>query len=213
MDAGRNASPPMERHVSKHRAVRRHRSSSLRRQQSFVAAAIFAAVTGTVVMASETDAWAADSGVSWDSIASCEAGGNWHIVDKTGTYLGGLQFTLSTWHANGGTGNPANASRETQIAVAERILATQGIARGLQNWPVCGKRAWSGAPAARHAATPSVPKQSPQNGTYTVVSGDALGSIAAKLGLSGGWKALHAANSSTVSDPSLIFPGQQLRLP
>ncbi|MGV2591211.1 UNVERIFIED_CONTAM: transglycosylase family protein, partial [Mycobacterium avium subsp. hominissuis] len=40
---------------------------------------------------------------------------------------GGLQFTSSTWHANGGSGSPAGASREEQIRVAENVLHSQGI--------------------------------------------------------------------------------------
>jgi hypothetical protein len=79
---------------------------------------------------------AASSGVDWDAIARCESGGNWGISTGNGFY-GGLQFTLSTWHSNGGVGNPANASLERQIAVAERVLVSQGIGA----WPVCGKRA------------------------------------------------------------------------
>ncbi|MBV9140237.1 MAG: transglycosylase family protein [Pseudonocardiales bacterium] len=79
---------------------------------------------------------AAASGVNWDAIARCESGGNWAISTGNGFY-GGLQFTLSTWRANGGVGNPANASREQQITVAERVLRTQGIGA----WPVCGKHA------------------------------------------------------------------------
>lgn len=77
----------------------------------------------------------AASDVDWDAIAACESGGNWHISTGNGFY-GGLQFTMSTWHAYGGSGNPAAASREQQIAVAERILAGQGIGA----WPVCGHR-------------------------------------------------------------------------
>ena len=51
-------------------------------------------------------------------------------------YYGGLQFTMGTWHANGGTGSPQHASREEQIRVAENVLRTQGIGA----WPVCGRR-------------------------------------------------------------------------
>jgi hypothetical protein len=73
--------------------------------------------------------------VNWDAIAQCESGGNWGISTGNG-FLGGLQFTSSTWHANGGSGSPANASREEQIRVAENVLHTQGI----HAWPVCGRR-------------------------------------------------------------------------
>jgi outer membrane biosynthesis protein TonB len=73
--------------------------------------------------------------VNWDAIASCESGGNWGISTGNG-YSGGLQFTPSTWRANGGSGSASGASREEQIRVAENVLRTQGIGA----WPVCGRR-------------------------------------------------------------------------
>ena len=73
--------------------------------------------------------------VNWDAIAQCESGGNWATSTGNG-FSGGLQFTSSTWHANGGSGSAANASRDEQIRVAENVLHTQGIGA----WPVCGRR-------------------------------------------------------------------------
>ncbi|MCV7412070.1 Resuscitation-promoting factor RpfE [Mycobacterium florentinum] len=73
--------------------------------------------------------------VNWDAIAQCESGGNWGISTGNG-YSGGLQFTQSTWRANGGSGSAASASREEQIRVAENVLHSQGIGA----WPVCGRR-------------------------------------------------------------------------
>ncbi|KAA1249287.1 transglycosylase family protein [Mycobacterium simiae] len=73
--------------------------------------------------------------VNWDAIAQCESGGNWAINTGNG-YSGGLQFTAGTWHANGGSGSAAGASREEQIRVAENVLRSQGIGA----WPVCGRR-------------------------------------------------------------------------
>ncbi|MGA8547165.1 MAG: transglycosylase family protein, partial [Mycobacterium sp.] len=70
----------------------------------------------------------------WDAVAGCEAGGNWTINTGNG-YHGGLQFSQGTWAAHGGgqfAASANQASREQQIAVAERVLATQG--RGA--WPV-----------------------------------------------------------------------------
>ena len=72
----------------------------------------------------------------WDSIAQCESGGNWAANTGNG-YYGGLQFNLSTWQAYGGTGLPSSASRETQIAIAEKVRAASG---GYGAWPVCGSR-------------------------------------------------------------------------
>lgn len=72
----------------------------------------------------------------WDQVARCESGGNWGINTGNG-YHGGVQFSSSTWAAHGGgeyAPSAELATREQQIAVAERVLATQG--RGA--WPVCG---------------------------------------------------------------------------
>jgi LysM repeat protein len=62
-------------------------------------------------------------GTVWDRLAQCESGGNWSIDTGNG-YGGGLQFSQGTWEANGGTGNPADASREEQIRVAENVVAS-----------------------------------------------------------------------------------------
>jgi len=72
------------------------------------------------------------SGSVWDKLAECESGGNWSINTGNG-YYGGLQFSLSTWRAYGGTGMPHEASREEQIAVAKRVQADQGWGA----WPAC----------------------------------------------------------------------------
>ena len=70
------------------------------------------------------------------------------------------------------------------------------------------------APVAEYTA-PAAPVQqaAPAAGTYTVQAGDTLGTIANKLGVNGGWQALFAANSGTVADANLIFPGQVLNIP
>jgi len=49
-------------------------------------------------------------------------------------------------------------------------------------------------------------------GSYVVQSGDTLSLIARAQGVSGGWRALYDANRGVVSDPNLIYPGQQLVL-
>jgi len=90
---------------------------------------------GSVVLASQA---AAATDGEWDQVARCESGGNWTINTGNG-YQGGLQFSAGTWAAHGGGQfAPAAhlASREQQIAVAERVLAAQG--RGA--WPSCGHR-------------------------------------------------------------------------
>ena len=70
----------------------------------------------------------------WDRIAACESGGNWAANTGNG-YYGGLQFSLGTWQAYGGSGLPSNASREQQIAIASKVRDASG---GYGAWPVCG---------------------------------------------------------------------------
>ena len=72
----------------------------------------------------------------WDRLAQCESGGNWAINTGNG-YYGGLQFSLGTWRAYGGTGLPSNASRATQIAIATKLRNASG---GYGAWPGCAAR-------------------------------------------------------------------------
>jgi uncharacterized protein YabE (DUF348 family) len=71
----------------------------------------------------------------WDKIAQCESGGNWATNTGNG-YYGGLQFSLGTWQAYGGSGLPSNASRLTQIAIATKIRNASG---GYGAWPACSQ--------------------------------------------------------------------------
>lgn len=81
----------------------------------------------------------AASGDVWEKVAACESTSNWHINSGNG-YFGGLQFTRSTWAAYGGADYAPRAdlaSRDQQIAVAEKVLKGQGPGA----WPVCSSRA------------------------------------------------------------------------
>ena len=68
----------------------------------------------------------------WDQLAQCESGGDWSTNTGNG-YSGGLQFSPDTWAAYGGQGDASQATREEQIAVAERVQAAQGWGA----WPSC----------------------------------------------------------------------------
>ena len=47
--------------------------------------------------------------------------------------------------------------------------------------------------------------------TYTVQAGDNLSKIGAKYGIS--WNAIFEANKDIISDPDMIHPGQELKIP
>ncbi|MCP3756588.1 peptidoglycan DD-metalloendopeptidase family protein [Streptomyces sp. TBY4] len=161
---------------------------------------------------------------TWDKVAQCESTNDWSINTGNG-YYGGLQFSSSTWAEFGGRQYAPQANQATkaqQIAVAEKVLATQGPGA----WPSCGKLAGlqRGGPApeapakgtgtstanknAEAPAAPAAPKSQGAN-SYTVASGDTLGTIGSELGVS--WQTLYSENRSVIgSDPDVIFPGQRL---
>ncbi|THA71093.1 LysM peptidoglycan-binding domain-containing protein [Streptomyces sp. A0958] len=178
----------------------------------------------------------------WDKVAACESTGNWHINTGNG-YFGGLQFTRSTWAAYGGTVYAPRAdlaTREQQIAIAEKVLKGQGPGA----WPVCSGKAGLAqggdtpdvSPQSERTAQVTTPKKpdsaslpprkaqtKPAAATpthvpgkresYTVTPGDSLSGIVVDRHLDGGWQRLYAANRTVVGDdPDLIFPGQRLSL-
>ena len=172
----------------------------------------------------------------WDGVADCESGNRWSIDTGNG-YSGGLQFLPATWRGFGGLQYaPAahQATREQQIAVAERVLAVQGWGA----WPVCSRRA--GAPGYAPSPGAPGPASSPEHtgsaidtstsmstskstsksttttttttSRYVVHAGDTLGRIAARTGAPGGWRGIFARNRELLRNPDLIRPGQVLRI-
>ncbi|MEU4586664.1 transglycosylase family protein [Kitasatospora aureofaciens] len=162
-----------------------------------VIAALGVAGVGLTVPCLTTGTANAASVATWDKVAQCESGGNWSINTGNGFY-GGLQFTSSTWAAFGGTSfaPQANlATKDQQIAVAEKVLASQGPGA----WPVCSvqagltqggaaaavdtstaaKPAAKPAPSQAPAAKPAVPSAPAQ------ASGDSASASAAKSATSG----------------------------
>ena len=86
--------------------------------------------------------YAAGDGSRWDQLAQCETGGNWATNTGNG-FGGGLQFAhtsrWSTWLSYGGgefAPHPWEASREQQIDIAERVLASSGW----RAWPGCSRK-------------------------------------------------------------------------
>ncbi|GJF34715.1 hypothetical protein KNE206_74150 [Kitasatospora sp. NE20-6] len=135
-----------------------------RRRTSAEKAVAVAGVTGVgLAMPLLTAAAAHAAPVSvWDKVAQCESGGNWRINTGNGFY-GGLQFTARTWKGFGGARYAAyahQASKTEQIAVAEKVLASQGPGA----WPVCSKRAGltrgGGSAAPAPAAAPAAATRS-----------------------------------------------------
>jgi len=183
-----------------------------------------AAVAAAPAVALAAPASAA-SGATWDRLAQCESTGDWSINTGNG-YYGGLQFSASTWKAFGGGDHASRAdlaTREQQIATAEKVLARQGWGA----WPACSRKLGLGnadkagtaaaapsapdvtraAQASRSAARTAAPAA--PSGSYTVGAGDTLASIAAARGTT--WQAIWSANKGVIgSNPNRIFSGQVL---
>ncbi len=172
--------------------------------------AVTASVTGAGVLLGP--ATPAQAGVNWDRLAKCESGGRWHINTGNG-YYGGLQFSRSTWKANGGAKYAPTADKATkgeQIKVATKLYKK----RGLSPWPTCGKKAGvrTSAKAAKAKKAKTVKTAKATGRTYVVRSGDTLASIAKKFKVKGGWRTLYKLNDDRLKSPSTIFPGQRIRL-
>jgi LysM repeat protein len=215
----------MSRHIRRHRAP--STTSRLLRAGALTTGAAIASIG---LLAGPAQAAEHD----WSGVAQCESGGNWSINTGNG-YYGGLQFSQSTWAGYGGTQYAPRAdlaSPAQQIAVAEKVLAGQGVGA----WPTCGKFLTGGttsvaaAPAPKPAPKPApapAPKApapaaaAPSSGhswssghdnssghSYVVRRGDTLAKIAAAHGVS--WRNLYAQNRATVHDPNHIYVGQHL---
>ncbi|WP_439658790.1 transglycosylase family protein [Lentzea sp. HUAS TT2] len=184
--------------------------------------AVLIAVSATALVTTWGTAASASAPVDWDRIAQCESGSNWSTNTGNG-YYGGLQFSQSTWQANGGAGRADQASRAEQIRVAESVLRTQGLGA----WGACGRRASAGgklpvrqgsAPVRGSSASKAVsrvvavapPSASNPDGDYTIKTGDTLSSIAQEFRVEGGWQALVAKNGPYLTNPDLIRPGDKI---
>jgi resuscitation-promoting factor RpfA len=180
--------------------------------------AVSALVIGGIVAGAAPAQAAATS--TWDRIAACESGGNWHINTGNG-YYGGLQFSMGTWRAHGGSGNPASASKSKQITIAEKVLSNQGWGA----WPSCSARlGLHGKPAKAAKATKHVKHvkvsakkvvsatRAKSTRTVVVRAGDTLAKIATRKHVKGGWHRLAAANPQ-LKNVNVLRVGQHLHLP
>jgi hypothetical protein len=199
----------------------RHRATkpASRSTRRIAATSVSVAAAATAPMLTAVPAEAATDS-TWNQLAQCESGGDWHINTGNG-YYGGVQFSDSTWDSFGGERYASRAdmaTREQQIQIAEKVLDSQGWGA----WPACSSEL--GLDSGDAAGTPASPDRTSRSadrepapapadgGDYTVRSGDTLSKIARAQGIDGGWRALWQANPQ-LSDPNVIDVGQQLSLP
>jgi hypothetical protein len=127
------------------RSSGRHRAESrgtrLRHPGLRWAAAVATAAAGLAVpfLISPGSAGAATT-ATWNRLAGCESGGNWHINTGNG-YYGGLQFSQGTWVAMGGrqyADRADLASPAQQMAIGENLLRASHYS--WSPWPVCSRK-------------------------------------------------------------------------
>ena len=70
----------------------------------------------------------------WAALGRCENGGRL-TSDPGDRYRGLFQFSPATWRSVGGTGDPADATYETQLALAQKLQARSGWGQ----WPRCSR--------------------------------------------------------------------------
>ncbi|RAJ44869.1 LysM domain-containing protein [Kitasatospora sp. SolWspMP-SS2h] len=181
------------------------------RKRNRVRAAIVAgsavAVLPVAGLVTATSASAADVS-TWDKVAQCESTGNWSINTGNGFY-GGLQFTSSTWAAFGGTAYAPQADQATkaqQIAVAEKVLASQGPGA----WPVCSVQAGltQGGAAAQVDTSSGSSTSSKSSATSDSASSSTTGTKSAKSATADSDSASTSTNTTADSGKS-SYQGHQ----
>ena len=213
------------------------KNTSIRRTAA--ALAIGGAVAATMSMPAAN----AVDGATWDALAQCESGGNWSINTGNGFYGGlqftqqswngvGMSGSPATatraqqieagerllaiqgWGAWPACSAKLGLYGKTGAAPTYTEPTTT-VAAQSQTQQTYTAPAAQAAPAAVEAPAAAAPVAAPQAaaGTYTVVPGDSLSLIAAKLGVAGGYQAIAAANTDIIYNVDLIFPGQVLTIP
>lgn len=76
-------------------------------------------------------------------LRSCESGGNYNIVSKSGAYRGAYQFNRGTWDGVAARHYPHLVGVDPAAAFTfeqDRMARALWHERGPQPWPVCGRR-------------------------------------------------------------------------
>lgn len=150
----------------------------------------------------------------WGAWPACSA--KLGLYGKTGaaptytepTTVAAQSQTQQTYTAPAAQAAPAAPAAQAAPAAVEAPAAAPAA-------PAVEAPAAPAAAPAAEAPVAAAPVAAPKAaaGTYTVVPGDSLSLIAAKLGVAGGYQAIAAANTDIIYNVDLIFPGQVLTIP
>ncbi|MEU2451453.1 transglycosylase family protein [Streptomyces sp. NPDC012765] len=150
---------------------------------------------------------------TWNKVAACESTNNWRINTGNG-YYGGLQFSQSTWRAFGGAAYAPRAdlaTKDQQIAVAEKVLKGQGPGA----WPNCGKQAGltrSGpAPAAApQGRAPSQPAAQAQTQSQSQTQSRPQTQTQSRPQVPAQGSGPRPTGTSVLPNPYVVAPGDSL---
>lgn len=154
----------------------------------------------------------------WGAWPACSA--KLGLYGKTGaaptyteptTTVAAQSQTQQTYTAPAAQAAPAAPAAQAAPAAVEAPVAAAPAAPVAPAAPAVEAPAAPAAAPAVEAPVAAAPKAAA--GTYTVVPGDSLSLIAAKLGVAGGYQAIAAANTDIIYNVDLIFPGQVLTIP
>ncbi len=155
----------------------------------------------------------------WGAWPACSA--KLGLYGKTGaaptyteptTTVAAQSQTQQTYTAPAAQAAPAAPAAQAAPAAAPAAPAAPAAVEAPAA-PAAAPVAEAPAAAAPAAQAPVVATPKAAAGTYTVVPGDSLSLIAAKLGVAGGYQAIAAANTDIIYNVDLIFPGQVLNIP
>ena len=157
----------------------------------------------------------------WGAWPACSA--KLGLYGKTGaaptytepTTVAAQSQTQQTYTAPAAQAAPAAPAAQAAPAAVEAPVAAAPAAPVAPAAPAVEAPAAPAAAPAVEAPVAAAPVAAPKAaaGTYTVVPGDSLSLIAAKLGVAGGYQAIAAANTDIIYNVDLIFPGQVLTIP
>lgn len=156
----------------------------------------------------------------WGAWPACSA--KLGLYGKTGaaptyteptTTVAAQSQTQQTYTAPAAQAAPAAPAAQAAPAAAPAAPAAQAAPAAVEAPAAAPAAPAVEAPAAAAPAAAPVAAPKAAAGTYTVVPGDSLSLIAAKLGVAGGYQAIAAANTDIIYNVDLIFPGQVLTIP
>lgn len=156
----------------------------------------------------------------WGAWPACSA--KLGLYGKTGaaptyteptTTVAAQSQTQQTYTAPAAQAAPAAPAAQAAPAAVEAPAAAPAAPVAPAAPAVEAPAAPAAAPAVEAPAAAPVAAPKAAAGTYTVVPGDSLSLIAAKLGVAGGYQAIAAANTDIIYNVDLIFPGQVLTIP